>query len=92
MRGLEETNTIKNIRSDFFRKMWKSYIFLGLFLCLGCIAFFPVRTYAKEPKTVRVGYYYSYNFQEGTADDETKSGYSYEYLQKLSSYTGWKYE
>ena len=92
MRRLEETNTIRNIRPDFFRKMCKSYIFLGLFLCLGFIAFFPVRTYAKEPQTVRVGYYYSYNFQEGTADDETKSGYSYEYLQKLSSYTGWKYE
>lgn len=25
-------------------------------------------------------------------DRAPKSGYSYEYLQKLASYTGWKYE
>lgn len=25
-------------------------------------------------------------------DRSPKSGYSYEYLQKLASYTGWKYE
>lgn len=88
----KENNRQKNTECNFFRKMWKSYIFLGLFWCLGFIAFFPVRTYAEDQKTVRVGYYYSHNFQEGTADDEAKSGYSYEYLQKVASYTGWKYE
>lgn len=41
---------------------------------------------------VRVGYYTSRRFQEGAADGEPKSGYSYEYLQKVASYTGWKYE
>ena len=41
---------------------------------------------------VRVGYYASRRFQEGAADGEPKSGYSYEYLQKVASYTGWKYE
>ncbi len=43
-------------------------------------------------KTVRVGYYFSHNFQKGTDDSAPKSGYSYEYLQKIASYTGWKYE
>ncbi len=41
---------------------------------------------------VRVGYYPSRRFQEGSADGEPKSGYSYEYLQKVATYTGWKYE
>jgi diguanylate cyclase (GGDEF)-like protein len=41
--------------------------------------------------TVRVGYVISGSFQ---AEDEhgRKSGYGYEYLQKISYFTGWKYE
>ena len=46
----------------------------------------------EKMKTVRVGYYQSSNFQDGVAEDEEKSGYSYEYLQKISYYSGWKYE
>jgi diguanylate cyclase (GGDEF)-like protein len=40
---------------------------------------------------VRVGYVISGNFQ---AEDENgrKSGYGYEYLQKIAYFTGWKYE
>ena len=47
---------------------------------------------AAAQTVVRVGYYSSRRFQEGAADGEPKSGYSYEYLQKVASYTGWKYE
>ncbi|MDO4197963.1 MAG: transporter substrate-binding domain-containing protein [Erysipelotrichaceae bacterium] len=47
---------------------------------------------ADETKTVRVGWYYLDNFQEGMSDTEEKSGYSYEYLQAISAYTGWEYE
>ena len=47
---------------------------------------------AQSAETVKVGYYFSNNFQEGMDDRAPKSGYSYEYLQKLASYTGWKYE
>lgn len=39
-------------------------------------------------KTVTVGYYLKKDFQEGMGDDKPKSGYSYEYLQKIASYTG----
>ena len=46
----------------------------------------------EKMKTVRVGYYQSSNFQDGAAEDEEKSGYSYEYLQKVSYYSDWKYE
>lgn len=43
-------------------------------------------------RTVRVGWYSSDHFQEGSEDWEKKSGYSYEYLQSVSNYTGWEYE
>lgn len=45
-----------------------------------------------NPKIVRVGYYANDNFQEGAAKGEVKSGYCYEYLQKLATLTGWKYD
>jgi diguanylate cyclase (GGDEF)-like protein len=41
---------------------------------------------------VRVGYYENGFFQEGASPKAIKRGYAYEYLQKISSYTGWKYE
>lgn len=45
-----------------------------------------------QPDTVRVAYYLEEGFQEGTADGKLKSGYSYDLLQKISGYTGWRYE
>ena len=41
---------------------------------------------------VQVGYYQRKDFQEGTSDGTPKSGYAYEYLQQIASYTGWNYE
>ena len=61
-------------------------------LCVGILAFFSVDVSAQSAETVKVGYYFSNNFQEGMDDRSPKSGYSYEYRQKLASYTGWKYE
>ena len=43
-------------------------------------------------QTVRVGYYQKRDFQEGDGETSLRRGYSYEYLQKISAYTGWKYE
>ena len=45
----------------------------------------------EETKTVRVGYFPYANFQEGSYG-EHKQGAGYEYLQKISYITGWKYE
>ena len=67
-------------------------IIIPVVLCMGMLAFFSETVSAKEPETVKAGYYFSHNFQEGTDDASPKSGYSYEYLQKIASYTGWKYE
>ena len=44
-----------------------------------------------DNKTVRVGWFESDLFQEG-AEGEPKSGYSYNYLRKLSNYASWNYE
>ena len=73
---------------------WKNTRVLCIILaiCLGVFSLMPVNTYANNNKTVKVGYYYSHNFQEGTNDDEVKNGYGYEYMQKIASYTGWNYE
>lgn len=43
-------------------------------------------------KTVKVGYYQAKGFQEGDGKNSPRSGYAYEYMQKVSSYTGWNYE
>ncbi|MGN0701883.1 MAG: transporter substrate-binding domain-containing protein [Lentihominibacter sp.] len=47
---------------------------------------------AEAGRTVRVGWYQSDMFQEGESDGELKSGYCYDYLQKIADYTGWDYE
>ncbi len=60
------------------------------------VSLFPCgRVYAsdaKEGKTVRVGYYENEVFEEGASADAVKTGYAYEYYQKISEYTGWQYE
>ena len=74
-------------------------------LALIMLLFVPLSTYASEiksdgkttqvteekNKTVRVGYFPYANFQEG-GYGEHKQGAGYEYLQKISYITGWKYE
>jgi len=54
-----------------------------------------IKIEAKENRTnriVKVGYVDTPHFSEGKSDNDVKSGYAYEYLQKIASYTGWKYE
>jgi diguanylate cyclase (GGDEF)-like protein len=64
-----------------------------LFIFYVCISW-NVEVFAAkedEAQTVRIGYVISENFQEGEKG-KPKYGYGYEYLQKISYYTGWKYE
>ena len=58
------------------------YLFLGI----------QVNADAGEQKTVKIGYYEAHDFQEGADYSAAKSGYSYEYIQKVASYTGWRYQ
>ena len=63
-------------------------------ILLALPATLPLKANADSPsgKLVRVGYYENEVFQEGAADGAVKTGYAYEYYQKLSEYTGWRYE
>ena len=67
----------------------------ALVLCLAILAMIvcPVCALADEGQSgrIRVGYYENEVFEEGATDDAFKTGYAYEYYQKLSEYTGWRY-
>ena len=67
--------------------------FAALLLCFVLAAAFllPVSAYAQSaPKTVRVGWYESpFNMMDQFG---RRSGYAYEYQEKIAAYTGWEYE
>ena len=70
------------------------------FIAILCLALmvstlFPADVFAAESaavEIVRVGYYENEVFQEGAQEGAVKTGYAYEYYQKISEYTGWRYE
>ncbi|MCR5563261.1 MAG: transporter substrate-binding domain-containing protein [Desulfovibrio sp.] len=67
-------------------------IVLAALLCLSAVVPAAETPRFKNPqKIVTVGYFKSLAYNEGD-DTHPKSGYSYEYLQKIASYTGWRYE
>ncbi len=94
----------RTIEKRIRKKGKKKRICLSIFV-LVMLLFVPVFAYAseiksdgkttqvieEENKTVRVGYFPYANFQEGSSE-EHKQGAGYEYLQKISYITGWKYE
>ena len=67
-------------------------ILISLMTLVGML--FPVGAFAVDnnSETVKVGYYENEVFQEGARQGAVKTGYAYEYYQKLSEYTGWHYE
>ncbi|MCR5176396.1 MAG: transporter substrate-binding domain-containing protein [Anaerovibrio sp.] len=78
-------------------KYIKACIVCLLCLFTATLAVYPATVYsagtpATTPKVVRVGWYASNGFQEEDSEDGTKSGYSYEYLQKIANYTRWEYQ
>ena len=65
---------------------------LMLLLCLALSVAFamPIAAHAQDEKTVRVGWFES---PFNTVDEYgRRSGYAYEYQQKIAAYTGWNYE
>ena len=94
----------RTIKKRIGKKDKKKRLCLSI-LALIMLLFVPVSAYASEIKsdgkttqameeenrTVRVGYFPYANFQEGNYG-EHKQGAGYEYLQKISYITGWKYE
>ncbi len=72
----------------------KTYKRISIFLiCLIILCIFPIKGAAEEndQKIIRVGYVLAAGYQSGSAG-QPKDGFGYEYLQKIASYTGWKYE
>ncbi|MDO4483692.1 MAG: transporter substrate-binding domain-containing protein [Clostridia bacterium] len=65
-------------------------LLLGLMLMISLI---PLQAMAEttKPKVVRLGYVNSAGYEEGLAG-EPKSGFGYEYFQKISYFTGWEYQ
>ena len=94
----------RKIEKQIRKKDKKKRFYLSIFAFI-MLLFVPVFVYAsemksdgkttqvieEENKTVRVGYFPYSNFQEGSYG-EHKQGAGYEYLQKISYITGWKYE
>ena len=75
------------------REKWKGYIVLLCSICLLLLESFGA--YGAQPEdgeTVKIGYYQAKDFQEGDGVKTLHRGYSYEYIQKIASYTGWQYE
>ncbi|WP_233127456.1 transporter substrate-binding domain-containing protein [Anaerovibrio sp. JC8] len=60
---------------------------------LGSFKIWPMMSAeANQEKVVRVGYFEEEGFQEGAYEGVVKSGYGYDYLQRLKLYSNWKYE
>ncbi|MDO4187486.1 MAG: GGDEF domain-containing protein [Lachnospiraceae bacterium] len=77
------------------RKFAKSKKHIVLtFLTISLLIVFKCNVFADEAdeKVVKVGYYENENFQEGASEGAVKSGYAYEYFQKIATYNGWRYE
>ena len=94
----------RKIEKQIRKKGKKKRFYLSIFAVV-MLFFVPVFVYAsemksdgkitqiieEENKTVRVGYFPYSNFQEVSSGGH-KQGAGYEYLQKISYITGWKYE
>ena len=73
---------------------WKQRVSGGVFLLFALVLaalLLPVAAQAQESKeVVRVGWYES---PFNTTDEQgRRSGYAYDYQQKIAAHTGWKYE
>ena len=71
------------------------YRLYRIFLIIICFVLMSVTASAEDSnigKVVKVGYYEAEQFQEGAEEGVIKSGFAYEYMQKIASYAGWHYE
>ena len=55
------------------------------------ILFLITLLFSLYSETIKVGYVNYYGYQEGL-ENQYKTGFGYEYLQKLSYYTGWEFQ
>ncbi len=76
----------------FSKKTRIMNIILVVILFMTIIA--PACAYAQNnsSRVVTVAYYEKDGFTNGIGDLANKSGYGYEYLQKIAAYNGWTYK
>ena len=79
----------KRIKKGKIRKSLIIFLF-SLMLFLHALTPFTSHAYDYEPKVVRVGWYES--AFHTTDQFGRRSGYGYEYQQRIAAYTGWTYE
>lgn len=73
-------------------KIKNLFTVFSLIIAVSVSAYGEEHVHTVEREIVKVGYYENEAFQEGASENAVKSGYGYEYLQKLASITGWQYE
>ena len=78
--------------TNYFRRSGCKLTVIMISIIMLVMMLFPMAVKSSESDIVRVGYYEQEVFQEGASDGQVKTGYAYEYYQKLSEYTGWQYE
>ena len=85
------TNTFQTAVKNRIASFWLCCLslLLAVLLSLSAFAAEPART-GTGKKTVRVGWYESSFCM--TDSSGGRSGYAYEYQQKIAAYTGWEYE
>ena len=78
----------------FLNKIKLLFCIVAFFACLAGTfrIYYTASVEANAEKVVRVGYFVEEGFQLGDQDGEVKSGYGYDFLQRLKLYTNWKYE
>ncbi|MBR3224907.1 MAG: transporter substrate-binding domain-containing protein [Atopobiaceae bacterium] len=78
------------MRPSTWRECVKGVLLLLFLMMLAAVALPAVAHAQEQPKVVRVGWYESpFNRLD---EHERRSGYAYDYQQKIAAYTGWKYE
>lgn len=73
------------------RAVWTAALYFMLMIAAMCLQTAAAAENDEEQKIVRVGYVNVPTYEEG-GEGEYKRGSGYEYLQKISYVTGWKYE
>jgi len=76
--------------NNIFKKI--GYFFMAVVLIITAVIPSCVFASRDDSKVVTVAYYEKSGFTIGGGELANKSGYGYEYLQKIASYTGWTYK
>ena len=72
-------------------KRKRSPVVLAVLFALAFISSVLAADIQPQSETIRIGYFRSESYQD-LADDGVRSGYGYDYLQRIADYTHWNYD